>query len=105
MTERWTPVAQLADMGPTRRLVCRVAERDILLVRAGADVLAVDNRCTHLDQPLDQGRVMAGQITCPFHGACFDLRTGEAVSGPAVSPLRCYPARIQDGVVELKLDA
>jgi nitrite reductase/ring-hydroxylating ferredoxin subunit len=55
--------------------------------------------CTHLGESLYGGRVMAGQISCPFHGACFDLKSGAAVSGPAVSPLRVFPARLEDGVI------
>jgi 3-phenylpropionate/trans-cinnamate dioxygenase ferredoxin subunit len=48
---------------------------------------------------------MAGQITCPLHGACFDLRTGTALSGPAVAPLRRFEARIEGDRVEVRLPA
>jgi nitrite reductase/ring-hydroxylating ferredoxin subunit len=103
--ETWTAVARLGDIGPTRKLVRRLGACDVLLVRIGSDVLAVDDRCTHLGRPLHGGRVMSGQITCPFHGACFDLRTGEAVCGPAVSRLRCHEVRIEGDAVMLRLPA
>jgi len=92
---RWIPIAMLADFGTVRKLVRTVDGAELLLVRLGADVVAVDNRCSHLGQPLDRGRVMSGQITCPFHGACFDLRSGAALSGPAVSGLRCHAVLIE----------
>ena len=86
---RWHLVARLDELAATRKRVCHVEGRELLLVKSGSEVLAVDNHCTHLGESLERGRVMSGQITCPFHGACFDLRTGEALSGPAVRPLRC----------------
>jgi nitrite reductase/ring-hydroxylating ferredoxin subunit len=93
--ELWKQVATLADFGATRKLVRQVGGIEVLLVRVGADVVAVNNRCTHLGQPLDKGRVMSGQITCPFHGACFDLRSGAALSGPAVAGLVCHVVRLE----------
>jgi 3-phenylpropionate/trans-cinnamate dioxygenase ferredoxin subunit len=59
------------------------------------EVIVLHDYCTHLGKPLAGGRVMGGQITCPFHGACFDLITGAAVSGPAVFPLHRFPARLE----------
>ena len=100
---RWTVVARLADFGTDRRLARSVGGLDVLLVRVGDDVAAVQNKCTHLGHALDRGRVMAGQITCPYHGACFDLRTGAAVSGPAVAPLVRYEARVREQQVEIRL--
>ncbi|HKY92277.1 MAG TPA: Rieske (2Fe-2S) protein [Nevskiaceae bacterium] len=100
---RWTAVAVLSDFGSDRRLVRTIADREVLLVRLGNDVVAVLNRCTHLGHALERGRVMAGQITCPLHGACFDLRTGAALSGPAVAPLQRFEARIADDRVEVRL--
>ncbi|HTK66681.1 MAG TPA: Rieske 2Fe-2S domain-containing protein [Pseudonocardia sp.] len=97
--ERWADVADVADLGPTGRHVCELDGRSILLCRTGGDILAVSNRCTHLGQPLEKGRIMSGRIYCPHHSACFDLRTGEAMSGPAVTRLPCYAVRVEAGRV------
>jgi 3-phenylpropionate/trans-cinnamate dioxygenase ferredoxin subunit len=95
----WTRVSTLADFGDQRQLSCKVAELPLLLVRTGLSVIVLHDHCTHLGKSLLGGRVMAGQISCPYHGACFDLTTGAAVSGPAVSPLHMFPSRVEDGVV------
>jgi nitrite reductase/ring-hydroxylating ferredoxin subunit len=90
----------LSEFNGGRQLACRVRDLELLLLRVGSDVMVLHNNCTHLGKPLTGGRVMAGQITCPFHGACFDVNTGAAVSGPAVFPLHRFPARLEgDDVV------
>jgi nitrite reductase/ring-hydroxylating ferredoxin subunit/ferredoxin len=100
--ERWTDVADVADLAATGRHVCELEGRSILLCRTGGDIVAVSNSCTHLGQPLEKGRIMGGRIFCPHHSACFDLRTGEAESGPAVTPLPCYPVRVEEGRVWIR---
>ena len=104
-TPVWHPAGELAEFARARKLVREIAGQSILFYRSGNEVLAVANRCSHLGQPLDQGRVIGGQIVCPLHGACFNLRTGAAVSGPAVSPLRIYRVRVEDGQVLVALSA
>lgn len=99
----WTPVARLSEFGAERRLTRAVGGIEVLLVRIEREVLAVANRCTHLGHALDRGRIMSGRITCPFHGACFDLRTGEALSGPAVTPLPRYALRVVDELIEIQV--
>ncbi len=91
----WTRVGSLSEFKGGRQLACRVLDLELLLLRVGSDVMVLHNHCTHLGKPLTGGRVMAGQITCPFHGACFDVNTGAAVSGPAVFPLHRFPARLE----------
>ena len=102
---QWTAVARLSEFGTDRRLVRTMGGAEVLLVRLGSEVVAVQNQCTHLGHALDRGRVMAGQIHCPLLGACFDLRTGTALSGPAVAPLRRFDARIVDDRVEVRMPA
>lgn len=100
---RWQRVATLSDLAGNRKHVVTLQGVEILLVHSGGVVHALRNRCTHLGQSLERGRLMAGQITCPFHNACFDLATGKAVSGPAVYPLQRFSVRVVDGAIFVDL--
>jgi NADPH-dependent 2,4-dienoyl-CoA reductase/sulfur reductase-like enzyme/nitrite reductase/ring-hydroxylating ferredoxin subunit len=71
-------------------LLGHVGEEDVLLVRSGSDIFAIDAHCSHYHGPLAEGLVVGESIRCPWHHACFDLRTGEAVRAPALNPLAVW---------------
>jgi len=89
---RGVPLSEFSD----GKLVGHVGGEEILLVCNGADVLAVGAHCTHYHGPLADGLVVGGSVRCPWHHACFDLRTGEAVRAPALSPLECWKVEQRD---------
>ncbi|MGH6827968.1 MAG: FAD-dependent oxidoreductase [Rhizomicrobium sp.] len=71
-------------------LAGHAGEDEVLLVKSGGDVFAVSPQCTHYHGPLADGLVVDRTIRCPWHHACFDLTTGEAVRAPAFDPLDCW---------------
>ena len=89
-------LSELADGG---KLVGLVGGEQVLLVRSGAEVFAVGAHCTHYHAPLADGMVVDGAIRCPWHHACFDLRSGEATRAPAIDPIACYAIEQRDGKV------
>jgi nitrite reductase/ring-hydroxylating ferredoxin subunit len=102
MSERqFTPVAALADLAPDASMTVTVAGRSILLVRHDGQLFAIENRCSHAEQPLDCGRIRYGWIACPAHGAKFDLATGEALTQPATDPIATFNVRIVGETIEI----
>lgn len=72
----------------------------VLIARRGAEYYAIGAVCTHYSGPLGDGVLIGHEIRCPWHHACFDLRTGEALRAPALNPLQCWTVeRRGDNVV------
>lgn len=89
----------LAALAENGMLAGHVGEDDVLLVRREADVFALAAHCTHYHGPLADGLVVGGTLRCPWHHACFDLRSGEALRAPAFDPLACWKVEQKDGMV------
>ncbi len=85
---------ELADGG---MLVGHVGDEQVLLARHDGEVFAVAAQCSHYHGPLAEGLLVGDTVRCPWHHACFSLRTGEAVRPPALSPLDCWSVEQRDG--------
>jgi NADPH-dependent 2,4-dienoyl-CoA reductase/sulfur reductase-like enzyme/nitrite reductase/ring-hydroxylating ferredoxin subunit len=68
----------------------KLRDEEIILARQGDEVFAVGAKCSHYGGPLAQGLLIAGELRCPWHHACFSLRTGEALRAPALDPIACW---------------
>ena len=72
---------------------------DVLLVRSGTEFFAVGSFCTHYHGPLAGGLVVGDQVRCPWHHACFSLRSGEALRAPALDPIQCWKVQREGDAV------
>ena len=77
-------------------LLGHVGDQDVLLVRSGPEIFAIDAHCSHYHGPLAEGLVVGDSIRCPWHHACFDLRTGEATRAPALIRLAVWRVEQED---------
>jgi NADPH-dependent 2,4-dienoyl-CoA reductase/sulfur reductase-like enzyme/nitrite reductase/ring-hydroxylating ferredoxin subunit len=84
------------EIADGEKILGHVGGDDVLLVRRGAEFFAVGAHCTHYHAPLVDGLVVGNTVRCPWHHACFDLRTGEALHAPALSSLACWSVEQRD---------
>lgn len=98
-------VAKADDIPPGQVRVCEVGDRRIALCNVGGTLYAIDDVCTHDGGPLDQGELSGGQIECPRHGARFDVRTGRALTLPAVRPVGIYPVQVKGNEVMVSVNS
>jgi len=102
MTEPlFTAVASLAELPPETKKVVQIGAVEILLCHTDGRIFAVENLCSHAEQPLDKGRMRDCWIACPIHGARFDLATGEPLNPPATQPIQTYPVQITGETIEV----
>lgn len=86
----------LSDLPDGGKLVGHSGDEQVLLVRRGTEVFAIGATCTHYGGPLVDGLVVDNTVRCPWHHACFHLRTGEALRAPAFNPLACWSVELRD---------
>jgi 3-phenylpropionate/trans-cinnamate dioxygenase ferredoxin subunit len=88
-------VATRADVPAGEVRVFAVDGRSVALANLDGSFYAVDDRCTHDNGPLGEGRLWDSTIECPRHGARFDVKTGAVKALPAVRPVRSYPVEVR----------
>src|SRR5690349_8438231 len=101
----FTRVARAADVAAGTSLLVTVNGQEILVCNSKDKITAIINRCSHADEKLECGRIRNGWISCPAHGARFNLETGQAMNHPATLPIRTFPTRIVGDWVEVQVVA
>jgi nitrite reductase/ring-hydroxylating ferredoxin subunit len=98
---RFVTVASLRDLPRGSVATVEHAGRTVALFHTSEGVFALDDTCTHAGGPLSEGEVENGRVTCPWHGAVFELTTGRTEADFASGPVRCYDVRIRGDAIEI----
>ena len=89
---------KLASIADGTMLSGRIGDEAVLLVRCSDELFAVGAKCPHYGGPLGEGLIVEETIRCPWHHACFNLRSGEVLRAPARDPLPRWRVEVSDGV-------
>ena len=95
--------AKIDEIEPGQARLVEVEGREIALFNCDGQYFAVDNECTHVGGPLCEGEVEGSTVICPWHGAEFDLKTGNALTPPAEESVNIYKVIIEDDVIKLEV--
>ena len=79
-----------SELGDGGLILGRVGDEEVVLARSGTELFAIGAHCTHYRGPLAEGLIVGDTVRCPWHHACFSLRTGEALRAPALDPIPCW---------------
>ncbi len=97
----YVTVARVDELGNGDRILVEIGERVIAVFNVAGRYFAIADLCSHDDGPVAEGEVRDHEIECPRHGARFDLRTGKALSLPAVVDIPAYPVRVQGDEIQV----
>ena len=92
-------VATMSDIPQGQGTVVEVDGNEIAVFNVHGEFYAINNTCTHRGGPLGEGNLQGKVVTCPWHGAQFDVTTGQVVSPPAPTDELSYPTMVEDGGV------
>lgn len=94
-------VSAVNEFPSGERLFLEIGGLPIVLFSIGNEFLATGDICTHDGAEIGEGDLEGEEIICPRHGARFNIRTGKAMSFPAVTGIPIYPVRQVDGYIEI----
>ena len=94
-------VADVADLPPGKSICVEFGGEKVALFNVDGTIYAIGDTCTHVGGPLSEGQVNGTVVTCPYHGATFDLTTGSVTGPPASSGVKCYQARTEGDEIQI----
>ncbi|HEV2107467.1 MAG TPA: non-heme iron oxygenase ferredoxin subunit [Thermomicrobiales bacterium] len=87
-------VAQVGDLEPGQMMYVEVGDEPVCLINLDGEYHAINDICTHQEASLSEGSIDGDEIECPLHGGAFNIRTGEPVAFPVVTPVETYTVRV-----------
>jgi 3-phenylpropionate/trans-cinnamate dioxygenase ferredoxin component len=96
-------IAPAGELPVGERMFVEIDRIPIVIFNIGGVLFAIADICSHDDGPVGDGDLNGYEITCPRHGASFDVRSGKVLSLPAIVDIPAYPVRLVDGQIQVGL--
>jgi 3-phenylpropionate/trans-cinnamate dioxygenase ferredoxin component len=96
-------VAELSDVDDGELMAVEVDGEPVCLANVGGSVYAFTDNCTHISGPLNEGELDGEVLTCPWHGAQFNVCTGKVLRGPARQDIQTYAVRVEGDSILVSL--
>ncbi|MGH2498453.1 MAG: Rieske (2Fe-2S) protein [Ktedonobacteraceae bacterium] len=96
-------VAQVDDLEDGDLMAVEVDGEPVCLAKVEGCIYAFTDNCTHISGPLNEGELDGEILTCPWHGAQFNITTGKVLRGPARQDIATYPVKVEDNAVFVSL--
>jgi nitrite reductase/ring-hydroxylating ferredoxin subunit len=100
---RFVKVATTDELEDEQAKLVELEGQKIALLRVDGIFYALSDTCTHRGGPLSEGTVEGAEVTCPWHGAKFDIRTGAVLGAPARQDVKSYLVRVSGADVEIEI--
>lgn len=100
---RFVKVATTDEMAPGQAKMVQVDDKKIALFQVEGGFYALDDTCTHRGGPLSEGEIEGEQVTCPWHGAIYNITNGQVLSPPAPNGVASYPVRVEGTDIEVEV--
>ncbi|MFT5881470.1 MAG: 3-phenylpropionate/trans-cinnamate dioxygenase ferredoxin subunit [Moritella sp.] len=98
---QWITVLPVNKLKPGMHTLVDLRGNSLLLVNVAGELYAIENMCSHDGGELSGGEVCGSEITCPRHGARFDIKTGAVLSAPAFEDIETYPVRVVNNIIQV----
>lgn len=92
-------IAPASELPNGERLFVDIGDTPVVIFNIAGEYFAIGDVCTHDDGPLGDGDIEEHNVICPRHGAQFDVRSGKAITMPAVVDIPAYPVQVQAGKI------
>ena len=99
----WTNVGDMREIGSGEGRAFEVAGRKIAVFNLDGNFYALDDACPHRGGPLSEGSVSEGSVSCPWHSARFDIKTGQHLSPPASRGVSSFPIKNEGTQIQVEL--
>jgi len=94
-------IAPVSELPNGERLFIEIGGVPIVIFNIAGQFYSIGDICSHDDGPVGEGDIEGFNITCPRHGAEFDIKTGKAVQMPAVVDIPAYPVKVENGMIHV----